>query len=222
MKRLICVFLVLTLVGIPWALPARAEEPPVPETMETLPAETVQTTACTENGELPPAAAEATLASTLPPDTEPAETETAPAAETVPATVSPTEPTVQTQPSQETQPLAPLEEPVSVTPIGQLSWLVPGMEGVTLRGTVVWVREHRIVLQDETGGTVLTLPEAVIAQPGNLLQVTGRTGEVFVPSQAEILGSGELPLVVCTLSQAPEALRIQVDGEIYNGRTSGG
>lgn len=79
MKRLICVFLVLTLVGIPWALPARAEEaPPVPETTETLPAETIQSTACTEEAELPPAAAEATQASTLPPDTEPAETKRLP------------------------------------------------------------------------------------------------------------------------------------------------
>ena len=188
MKRFFCLCLVLILIGSSLSLPVRAEEPPVPETVETLPAETVQTTACTEEAELPPAATEATLASTLPPDTEP--TETAPAAETVPATVSPTEPTVQTQPTQETQPLAPPEEPVSVTPIGQLSWLVPGMEGVTLRGTVVWVREHRIVLQDETGGTVLTLPENTAAEIGSLLQITGCTGEVFVPSQAEILGPG--------------------------------
>lgn len=214
MKRFFCLCLVLILTGSSLSLPVRAEEPPVPETMETLPAETVQTTACTEEAELPSAAAEATQASTLPPDTEPAETETAPTAETVPATVSPTEPTVQTQLTQETQPLAPPEEPVSVTPIGQLSWLVPGMEGVTLRGTVVWVREHRIVLQDETGGTVLTLPENTAAGIGSQLQITGCTGEVFVPSQVEILGSGELPLVVCTLSQAPEALRVQVDGEI--------
>lgn len=214
MKRQICVFLMLTLVGIPWALPARADEPPVPETTETLPAETVQTTPRTEEAEQPPAAPEATQVSTLPPDTEPAETETAPTAETVPAAVPPTEPTVQTLPAQETQPLALLEEPVSVTPIGQLSWLVPGMEGVTLRGTVVWVREHRIVLQDETGGTVLTLPENTAAEIGSLLQITGCTGDIFVPSQVEILGSGELPLVECTLSQAPEAQRVQVDGEI--------
>lgn len=127
MKRFFCLCLVLILTGSSLSLPVRAEEPPVPETTETLPVETVQTTACTEGAELPPTAAEATQASTLPPDTEPAETETAPTAETVPATVSPTEPTIQTQPTEETQSLAPLEEPVSVTPIGQLSWLVPGM-----------------------------------------------------------------------------------------------
>lgn len=214
MKRQIFVFLVLTLVGIPWALPARAEESPVPETTETLPAETVQTTPRAEDGEQPPTAEETAQASTLPPVTEPAETETAPTAETIPAAVPPTEPAVQTLPAQETQPLAPLEEPVSVTPIGQLSWLVPGMEGVTLRGTVVWVREHRIVLQDETGGTVLTLPENTAAEIGSLLQITGRSGDIFAPSQVEILGTGELPLVVCALSQAPEAMRVQVDGEI--------
>ncbi len=213
MKRFFCLCLVLILTGSSLSLPVRAEEPPVPETTETPPAETVQTTACTEEAELPPTAPEAARTPTLPPVTEPAETETAPTAETVPAAVPSTEPTVQAQ-SAEALPLSLLEEPVSVTPIGQLSRLVPGMEGVTLRGTVVWVREHRIVLQDETGGTVLTLPENTAAKIGSLLQITGRTGEVFAPSQVDSLGSGELPLVACALSQAPEALRVRVDGQI--------
>ena len=213
MKRFFCLCLVLILTGSSLSLPTRAEEPPVPETKETLPAETVQTTACTEEAELPPAAPEAARTSTLPLVTEPAETETAPTTETIPTTVPSTEPTVQAQ-SAEALPLSLLEEPVSVTPIGQLSRLVPGMEGVTLRGTVVWVREHRIVLQDETGGTVLTLPENTAAEIGSLLQITGRTGEVFAPSQVNSLGSGELPLVACALSQAPEALRVRVDGQI--------
>ena len=218
MKRFFCLCLVLILTGSSLSLPVRAEEPPVPE---TLPAETVQTTACTEEAELQPAAAETARVPTLPLVTEPAETETAPTAETIPTTVPQTKPTVQAQPA-EALPLSLLEEPVSVTPIGQLSRLVPGMESVTLRGTVVWAREHRIVLQDETGGTVLTLPENTAAGIGSQLQITGRTGEVFAPSQVEILGSGELPLVECALSQAPEAQRVRVDGKITKeGRLTG-
>lgn len=50
MKRFFCLCLVLILIGSSLSLPTRAEEPPVPETMETLPAETIQATACTEDG----------------------------------------------------------------------------------------------------------------------------------------------------------------------------
>lgn len=204
MKRLFCLCLVLALVCSLVTLPARAEETqPVPETIETvLPPETTEPL---------PAATEASEAPTLPPDTEPAETETASTPETVP----PAEPTApqQTQPA-ETEPLAPLEEPVIVTPIGHLPRLVPGMEDITLRGTVVWAKDARIVLQDETGGAVLTLPEDVTAKPEDYLQITGRMETAFVPSAVEFLGSGELPLAECALAQAPEALRIQVEGEI--------
>lgn len=44
MKRFFCLRLVLILIGSSLSLPVRAEELPVPETTETLPAETVQTT----------------------------------------------------------------------------------------------------------------------------------------------------------------------------------
>lgn len=213
MKRLICVFLALVLVCPSVSLPARAEEaPPAPEVTE---AETLPTPETT----VPiPDAAEI---STLPSDTEPTEAGTAPTEETL----SPTEAAApqETEPLPETEPMVPLAEPVSVTPIGQLGWLVPGIPGITLRGTVVWVKPTRAVLQDETGGTVLTLPEDVAVQTGSLLQVTGCTGDIFTASQTEILGSGELPLVECTLSQAPEALRVQVEGEITEeGLLTGG
>ena len=199
MKRLICVFLVLILVGIPWALPARAEVTlPVLETTEAV-------------GTVPAAVTEA--AETLPAIPEPTETipETA-EAETLPAT-EPTEPEG-THPAPETEPLLPLEEPLTVTPIGRLAQMMPGVAGVTIRGTVVWAREGRIVLQDGTGGTVLTLPEGISAEPGDILQITGTTGEPFLITNLEPAGTGELPLVECGLGAAPEALRISVEGEI--------
>ena len=188
MKRFFCLCLVLALVCSLVFLPARAEEAlPTTEAVESLPA-------ATETDEIP----------LLPPVTEPVETETAPTAETLP----PSEPTA----PQEN--LSPLEAPMTVTPIDQLPWLVPGMEDVTFQGTVVWVRDNRVVLQDETGGAVLTLPEDIAAKPGDLLQITGCMETAFVPTKAEILGSGELPLTECALAQAPEALRVQVEGEI--------
>lgn len=216
MKRLFCLCLVLSLICSLMLLRVRAEETqPVPETTE---AETCPAAGVTE------AIPVATEAPTLPLGTEPAEAGTAPAEETVPPAVPVTEPAAvpETQPASETEPLVPLETPVALTPIGQLSWLVPGMENITFRGTVVWAQGSRIVLQDETGGMILTLPEGLAAEPGKLLQITGSMQAEFIPSKAEILGSGALPLLVCALAQAPEALRIQVEGEITeDGQLSG-
>ena len=188
MKRLFCLCLVLALACSLVFLPARAEEAlPATETAESLPA-------ATEADEIP----------LLPPVTEPVETETAPASETLPSA----------EPTAPQENLSPLETPMTITPIDQLPWLVPGMEDVTFQGTVVWTRDARVVLQDETGGAVLTLPEGTAAKPGDFLQITGCMETAFVPTKAEILGSGELPLLECALAQAPEALRVQVEGEI--------
>lgn len=186
---LLSVFLIAAIFSI---LPASAQEIGVMETTEpeTVPVETVPETTEAET--------------TAPETTEAAE-------ETVPEQTVPDEIREQIQKS---APALMAEssdaEQMVVTPIAQLLEMNDDMEGATIRGTVVWLEENRAVVQDDTGGVLLVLPEQ--AAKGDILLITGTTGETFAVEQVTKEGTGPLPVVKTTLEEAPEALRVTVEG----------
>lgn len=187
---LLSVFLIAAIFSI---LPASAQEIGVMETTvpETVPVETVPET-------------------TVPETTE-AETTVPETTETMPVQTIPEETREQ---SRKSAPALMAEASdagqMVVTPIAQLSEMNANMGGATIRGTVVWLGENRAVLQDDTGGVLLALPEE--AAKGDILLITGITGETFAVEQVTKEGTGPLPVVETTLEEAPEALRVTVEG----------
>ena len=184
---LLSVFLIAAIFSI---LPASAQEIGVMETTEP---ETVSVETVPETTE------------TTVPETTEAEEETAPV-QTVPdetqEQIRKSVPALLAEASDAGQ--------MVVTPIAQLSEMNANMEGAAIRGTVGWLEEKRAVVQDDTGGVLLTLPEG--AAKGDILLITGTTGETFTVEQVTKEGTGPLPVVKTTLEEAPEALRVTVEG----------
>lgn len=170
--------------------------------------ETVPSTEATEPGlaqteqTLPPETVEETLpAETLPPETLPQET-TLPE-ETVPETTLPEQ-----------------TEPVSGTPVSvrYAKTFPEGTDGVTLLGTVTFSGYGLTVLQDVTGGMVLTLPAEAKLSLGTVYRVTGmRTSTGLEVSGWEVMGTEPLTEKEATLSDLLEDQRVVIRGASYSG-----
>lgn len=201
-------------------------EPPAAETMpvpaESLPPETeaaVETTQPTVPAETIPETTAVTepVMETMPPVTE----ETAPE-ETVPVT----EPEA-TLPEQETAPpetetetlpeIAPpvFPDPVPVT-VADARAMDPGEECL-LRGTLVWIRGTRAVLQDSTGGIRLEFFEKTGGSLGEVMEITGqRTAGGIAVTDYTFAGMATLPEREITLPDAPENIRVCIRGGVLN------
>lgn len=195
-RGLLSVFLAGVLVFSCCAVCAAAETPFPTEMTEPVPAETEQTLPReTEEALLPP--------QTFPQEPLPAETvpqETLPE-ETVPETTEPE-----------------LPQPDSPTPISvrYAKTFPSGREGITLLGTVSFSRWGLTVLQDVTGGILLTLPPEASVTPGQVLQVTGRRSMTGLEvSRWESKGSEPLPEEETTLSALPDTRRVVIRGTSY-------
>ena len=197
---LLLVFLMAAIFSV---LPASAQETGVMETTapETQPGETVPETTVVET-----TVAETTAETTVPETTEATE-------ETVPEQTIPAETQAQFQePARALVMTFSDEDPAVETPIAQLLEMLPGVGGVSIRGTVVWLMAGQAVVQDSTGGVLVTLPEQTETALGDILRLTGTIGETFAVELVEKAGTGPLPAVETTLEEAPEALRITVEG----------
>ena len=138
--------------------------------------------------------------------------------------------TIGTEPPQETEAtealpategpeIADAQPETVVIPISQLPEMTEGMTGVSFRGTVVLTRERELVVQDETGGVRVAWDESLKQSAGDIVLVTGTTGNPFSASDVKTEGNGPLPAVKTTLSQAPEALRIVLEDCTVRGQT---
>lgn len=161
--------------------------------------ETEETTFPTETAETTPAETE----QTLPPETYPEET---PPPETIPEETAP-----ETTVPEEAQPSSPV--PLSVR---YAKTLPAGTDGITLLGTISFHDYGLTVLQDVTGGIVLTLPAEVSPAPGLAVQVTGMRGSGGLDVTAwKVLGTEPLPEEEAALSQLPEGKRVVIRGASF-------
>lgn len=170
-----------------------AEETTLPTQMtEPLPAETEQTLPM-ETEELLPPPQETLPAETMPPETVPEET--------IPET---------------TEPALPQPDSPTPTSVRYAKTLPAGSEGITLLGTVSFSRWGVTVLQDMTGGILLTLPPEASVTPGQVLQVTGRRSMIGLEvSRWESKASEPLPEEEATLTQLPDTRRVVIRGASY-------
>lgn len=91
-------------------------------------------------------------------------------------------------------------EPVPVSTAAQVRAMAEGTEGVALQGTVVYVNGEQAVLQDATGGILLSFTGTPQVTPGDTLLVFGRRTAGFAVTMYEITGSAECPAAETAIS----------------------
>lgn len=94
----------------------------------------------------------------------------------------------------------PVMDPLPVSTAAQVRAMAEGTEGVALQGTVVYVNGEQAVLQDGTGGILLSFTGTPQVTPGDMLLVYGRRTAGFSVTMYEIKGSAERPAVETAIS----------------------
>lgn len=205
--------------------PAVTQPPPAPEETlppETEPPESQPAETQPEETTLPATEPETTPPETVPEETAPEETapaDTAPVETTSPETLPPETAPEETAPPAEAPAANPPAVPPELLPISRVLQLPADGGSVAFYGTVVLVRKNQAVVQDDTGGIRLTLPEGQSAAAGDRVLVTGLPGTPFAASNIQKEGAGSLPAVKADFSKAPEALRIVVRGGVLREHT---
>lgn len=217
-RRLMSLLLAAALF-LSFPLPARATEltDPTEQTFpeETAAAETIPVeTEPAETAPVEPPPTEAVPKESLPTEetTVPTEETTAPTEESTAPTEEATEPEI-TEPTEETtvpEETLPDGKPVQILTVAQVLGMLPGTRGLTLRGVVVYADRWQAVVQDETGGIRLSFGEEPCLTVGEYIQVTGRRTEGMAAEDFLTLGFKELPVVACTMEEAPENHRVSI------------
>lgn len=149
-----------------------------------------------------------TSAPTVPTETmePPAPTQAATAPETIPEDTQSTEPTE--------EPL--FEMPRMAVSIAAANAMASGTAGVTVQGTVVYLRPNQALLQDSTGSIWLTFQSGYeTLQVGDILLVTGDRIGGFSVKTCQYMGAGDLPAMAAALEAVPQDTRVRVENAVF-------
>lgn len=150
--------------------------------------------------------------STIPPQepseqvSEPTPPETEPSLETEPAS----EPASETEPSS-AEPDMPLEQPAA-SPISIAEAIAESSNGLPMliQGTVIFSADTYMVVEDDTGGMVISFENAKSLTPGNYIQVLVQFNGTFTALSCESIGTAPLPSTEVSLSDVPENRHVSV------------
>lgn len=201
-------------------IPAAAEEvetagtvPPAETVAATSPVETTlppETTIATEPPET--TAPPETTQTTAPPETT-APAETTRPVEEIPETTAPEVTVPVTQPTEET------EEPPALLTAARAAVTVERAAAMTegtarVQGTVVYLGGTQLVLEDSTGGLLLSADSLEGLGLGDVLLADILCGSSPKLEAYHYLNAGELPARKTTLRSAPERVRVQVENAV--------
>lgn len=195
--------------------------PAFAQSYEDIPPQTQQTEQSIPEPDVVPEPSESALPSQEPPAQiqEP----TSPEAESLPET----EPSLQTEPSS-AEPDTSSEESSATSIVSIAEAITACSNGlpVVIQGIVIYSADTYVVVEDSTGGMVLSLQNPIFFTPGDCIQVLIQFNGTFMALSWENIGTAPLPLTEVSLSDVPENRRILLtqvtvgDGVLTQDNTS--
>lgn len=175
--------------------------PAFAQSCEDITQQSEQTEECIPEPDLVPEPSESV--STIPPQEPPAQVQEPTSPETEP--LPETEPSLPTEPSSAEADTSS-EEPSETSPVSIADAIAACSDGlpVIIQGVVIYSADTYVVVEDNTGGMVLSFESPIFLTPGDCIQALIQFNGTFMALSWENIGTAPLPTTEVSLSDVPE------------------